>query len=839
MVKEFYKGQKQEHTVNDINTSVVVIGTEEIEGFGLSYVQAKTDISSVIKLFAENASDSKKIPVLLVGEGSYAERYELARAYNVGLYFPNNVHIESLKGYSAMEIDEYAAQAGVLKNLKRFVASVARQVPFSMTREQAVERVAIVAMHCEAIDVDQSITDAINLLNKTIDGDVTSYQYSRKISLDSLISESFLAQRKPGPAASEELEAYAARIFVEGGIHVLGDGMGKGKTTHVIRNVIKSGIATGEKPTFLTHRIAIARSSAIVDLVEQYNDKRIEGREDQLDALSLVINKCDNERYRVHTQKSKILILDEGSQVVRHLMQKGFMGDRCDVFHELLKLMKEARLVLVCEAFITNVLMNFIRLAGRPINFMQGNTDYSSINVCLGSTEATQREVLRALGQGLKISIGADSRKLAETAARIATDQGKRVLLVTQKTKDHDEVLEFFNNPNAAIKKYDVLAFSPSMQSSVSITDDYFEAHFCIFSGIVSIDDAKQFIRRDRTAKKVMVGISATTDFMIEKKEVIKGFYGSGDALFDSIAIEQLHMNAREKNHFQQWLSMSFEIDGFTISRLANEELADLEASKIFKNGRKALKQTVTEGTLVAGMSAFAVGKIDKFDAATNDNQYFHNNFIATAESTQKAFSEVTKDDVTFFNEGAGIVKLFNASCWLLDRPQFSAMSARFDANGIDDKHSNLIRELFSKVMSKLDITKDGEGIITPESLKIACDFIKLRELDFKMTKLVNVRIGPKSERQQHAIITAMLSSMGLSKERIMKNGVQVYQLSRSRFLQVLSYIDYYRYNELTASLEDRAEFVAQVVECDLDTAVNLAINNKDIDDILSDSIKE
>ena len=811
MNNTFYKGQKQEHTVNDINTAVVVVGTEDITDFSYTYVRAEKNLESVVKLLSEAKSETKKSISISVTDENYTERYELARAYKAGLYFVNDTHIESLKGYSSLEIDEVAAQAGVLKNIKRFVASVARQVPFSLSRDQAVKLVGNAVSDLSfSVEKDENPLD---LLNKAIDSDIIKYQHSRKIRLDSQIVGSFLNHRKPGPEASAELEAYAAKIFEKGGVHVLADGMGKGKTKHVIRKLIEAGIHSGEKSTVLTHRIAIARSCAIADLVEQYNDDSIKGREDQLKSLSLVINKCDNERFRVHTHQSGIIIIEEAAQVLRHLMQKGFTGDRIGVFHEILGLIKNARLVLFCEAFVNDILINYVRLAGRTINFMQGNADYSSINVCLGSVGSTQREILRALAANKKVLFSSDSRKQAETVAKIAKDQGKKVLLVTQVTKDNDEVVEFLVNPNDAILKYDILCHSPSIQSSVSITVKHFEAHFCIFGAIVGVDDAKQFVLRDRTAKGIVVGIHHTSNFAVEKKDAIASYFGSGDRTFDSIAFQQLHLNAREKNNFQQWLSVGFEQEGFGTSRLAIEKKADEEASKIFKSGKKAVKEGVTRGTLEA-RSEIKSNTMEKLEKTKSDKEYYLNNLVGVADATGKIFEEITEDDVKLYNEGAGISKIRNMKCLLLDIAGFEKFRERDKLmTGIDCGHYSEIREHLRSVMKLLI---NDNGVMTEECISEACEYIVNNQLDFKMNGLVSIKVEAKTDRQKHALISNFLSKLGLSKVRKMVDGARVYVLNNEQYERMYSYL----FPLNNSSVENMACFFRHIVDYDEITAL-------------------
>lgn len=820
-MSRLYVGLDQEHIINELNSSVVIVGTEQLESAVLTYVKAnETNLEVVVRLYAEKIRGSARSVSICVSADNYAERYDLARSYNAGLYFINGAHIESLKGFSSFEIDEYAARAGALKNGKRFIESIARQVPFSITREKAFEKITAALMCCEFSDLDEALKDASNLFRKTVDRDVRRYQQSTKITTDSQIVAHFLTQKKPGPAASEELESYAKRIFVEGGIHVLGDGLGKGKTLHVIRNVIADGILSGKKPTFLTHRIAVARSNAISDLVEQYSDEKIEGREDQLHALALIVNKCDHERYKPHLAQSDILVIDEGSQVVRHLMQKGFTGDRYSVFHQIVNLMKTARLVLVCEAFVNNLLMNFIRLAGRTIHYTQGLTDYSGVNICFASVESTQREILRSLTANRSIVVGTDSRRIAETVAKIAKDRGKRVLLLTQKTKDYPEVRKFLDNPNVEAKKYDVLTHSPSMQSSVSITETHFDDHFCIFNGVVSVDDAKQFTRRDRTSKKVIVGISSITTYCIDRRDHIELFNASDDAIFDSISIECIRLRALEKNNFQQWLSLSFELDGFTITRLETEREADAEAAKIFKNGRKAVKEKIIAGTVNAGIAALRTGNEGRVEGVLSDSDYYHNHFLEVVDATGKATEDINENDIKFYNEGIGLPKIRNMACWVLDETDFEKMTSLDDSIGVDSKHYRLSRRMISGALDRLGIDKEGGGIIHSHGLEEACAFILQNELNFKQLRLVNTKINVKTERQRYSIVTELLKSLGLSKVRVMIEGVRVYQLCQKRYLQMLSYVDRKRHVELTVASSDQAEKVQRIVECDLDSVI-------------------
>ncbi|WP_325919317.1 hypothetical protein [Pseudomonas frederiksbergensis] len=820
-MNRLYGGLDQEHIINELNSSVILVGAEELEGEVLTYVKAtEKNLEVVVRLYSEKIRGSGRSVSICVSADNYAERYDLARAYSAGLYFINGAHIESLKGFSSFEIDEYAASAGALKNGKRFIESIARQVPFLITREKAFEKITAAMMCCEFADLDEALEGASNFFKKTVDRDVRRYQQSTKITTDSQIVAHFLTQKKPGPAASEELESYAKRIFVEGGIHVLGDGLGKGKTLHVIRNVIADGILSGKKPTFLTHRIAVARSNAISDLVEQYSDEKIEGREDQLHALSLIVNKCDHERYKPHLAQSDILVIDEGSQVVRHLMQKGFTGDRYSVFHQIVSLMKTARLVLVCEAFVNDVLMNFIRLAGRPIHYTQGLTDYSGVNICLASVESTQREILRSLTANRRIVVGTDSRRIAETVAKIAKDRGKRVLLLTQKTKDYPEVRRFLDNPNVEAKKYDVLTHSPSMQSSVSITETHFDDHFCIFNGVVSVDDAKQFTRRDRTSEKITVGISSITTYCVERKGCIELFNASGDTIFDSISIECIRLRSLEKNNFQQWLSLSFELDGFTITRLGTEQDADAEAVKIFKNGRKEVKEKVIAGTVNAGIAALITGNEDRIKGVLSDSDYYHNHFLAVVDATGKAREDINENDIKFYNEGIGVPKIRNMACWVLDETDFEKMKSHDESIGIDSKHYQLSRRMISGALDRLGIDKEGRGIIHSHGLEETCAFILQNELNFKQLRLINTKINVKTERQRYSIVTELLKSLGLSKVRVMIEGVRVYKLCQKRYLQMLSYTDRKRHVELTVVSWDQAEKVQQIIECDLDLGI-------------------
>lgn len=783
-----YKNTKLEHETNDIKTKYVFVASEDI---GLEYEVKKVqseNFENVVRLYKE---DNKAVIVCVTAE-TYAERVQIAQSAKAGVLFVNesapeeSVCLASLSGYSSYELDKFAAEIGAQIDIKRFVMSVAREVPFSIEREHAQKIVAQAAGY----DSDS----ALELLDKVLDNDIINLQRLKKVETSNQIIEASLRATRPGPEATAELLAYADKIYAEGGIHVLEAGLGFGKTQHAIRPIMLKAKADGKKSTLLTHRVSI--SSSFDDICDNYSDTKIVGNEDKLDSLSLVVNSANQQRFKLHTEQSDVLIIDEGSQVIAHILQKGFKGDRRGVFHELLKLIKGARLVLIADAFISSILMKFVALAGKKIHFTNGSVDNSGNEIALAEVHTAQRMIIDDVAAGKKPMVGLDSRKEAEALASYITKQDKNVLLVTQKTRCHPAVEDFFKNPNSEIKKYDALVYSPSMQSSISIVEKHFDTHYCLFFGTICVTDAKQFTRRDRTNKKVVVGVSRQIQTRLDKEGLINELFASDDYLFDSIALPFYKNDAKEKNNFRTNIALSFEFDGYKVTRI-EASAADEIAFTTFQSEKRAVKEYVIKSTITAAREIVNTANFEAYVEEKSDEQRFHNDALLAAEMLGKSVADLDEDDIAFYKEGSGAAKLMNARCCLLSDLNFR-MFAEYAENerGRDYRALSGRRAFYTKFMDALGVV-NGDEILTDIAMKQAAELAVRNKDSLIGYGILTKNAKCKTANEINATVNAILKSVGLSKARVRNEGVWAYKLSKPAFLRVISYIDRRRHKEL------------------------------------------
>ncbi|HEP8062201.1 TPA: hypothetical protein VDT37_001786 [Pseudomonas aeruginosa] len=784
-----YKNTKLEHQLNEIKSKYIFVSTQEL---GLDYTVAlvsQDNFENTVKLYAD---DKTRTAIVCLTAATYEARLDVAMKCKTGVLFLNeenpteSVCLASIAGYSSYEIDRIASEIGAEIDIKRFVMSVAREVPFSISREQAQQIIAETAGYeSEA---------ALELLDKALDNDIINFQRMKQVSINKQIVTTALKATRPGEEATAELLAYAEKIYAQGGVHVLKAGLGFGKTQHAIRPVMQRAKADGKKTTLLTHRRSI--SGSFDDICSQYNDTAIVGKEDKLESLALVVNSVNHQRFKLHTEQCDVLVIDEGSQVVSHILQKGFEGNRKEVFHELLRLIASARLVLVADAFISDILMRFLYLSGRSINFASGEVDNSDNEIVLAEVATAQRMIIEDVSAGRKPMIGLDSRKEAEAVASYMAQQSKKALLVTQKTRSYPDVLAFFKDPNTEIKKYDALVYSPSMQSSISITDKHFDTHYCLFFGVIGVDDAKQFTRRDRTNKKVVVGVTKQVRMQLDKSELINELFSSNDYVFDSIALPFYKNDAKEKNKLRTNLALAFEFDCYKITRIA-PSAADEIALSVFNCEKRSVKEYVVQSTLTAARKIIESADFEEFVEPESEEQRFHNDALAASRMLGKKVSELSDDDISFYREGGGAVNLMNAKCCLLDDEKFKEYEKHASTEkGRDNKNLAGRRAILTKFISILGIN-NGDEVLTSDAMKSASEYaVKCKDI-LVGYGILTKNAKCKTTNEINATVNAVLKAIGLSKARVKRNGVWVYCLSKPAFMRVISCIDKERHDKL------------------------------------------
>lgn len=757
-MQRLYEGSRLEHIFVERNTSKIIVGggTDWDSATCSQAHVSGCNLNGVIKYYSEKGSSSNIF--IRVNSENYEQSIVASRDHNVGLYFSSGLAEEfgrNVSNKSLVELDNIASCYNISVSKLRVASNLSRIIPRSLSVKDAE--------FIMAKSYPGSEHDAINELTNAIQKDRVAFYKYRSLKFKSMIESVQLSSTKPGAEASHELSCYADKIFRDGGVHVLQDGMGKGKTRNVVRSLIKSALKKGEKISFITHRVAISESPEISDLVSNYQDETIKGVEHRLDALSVTINQLGYERFLIHVEASDVVIFDEGAQVFRHLMQDGFKGaDRALIIKAVCRILNSARLVLVCDAYVDQLLFDVLGFSERTIKFTQGKIDNSDILLMLGRPSSAARELLANLGSK-KTMVGCDTRVLADAIRFYADSLRLKVLLITSETKDLPDVKKFFADPDREVSKYDVLVHTSSMQSSVGITLKYFEEHYCFFSGIISIDDARQYIRRDRTARCVKIGVADTKNFINAKVNDYLEIIASDSGELDVLRSRYMYRRDIEKNNFQQWLSLAFEDEGYAVTQLHESEISDKEAESALKLSKKTASDFSIR-TILDAMSNKISHSGQRGSMQTDDNGLYVAQGQKILRLLGKGVGELNASDVEFYQKG-GELKLINLMCWLVDDYDFKQILKSEAYHNVQQDIKSR-RELISGVMSRLGITKSGEGVFCEDEVTKACSYVKENWTSLKILGLVKGSKVLDSFVKQHRVISEILRAMGLSKER-------------------------------------------------------------------------
>jgi len=287
--------------------------------------------------------------------------------------------------------------------------------------------------------------------------------------------------------------------------------MGTGKT-RLISDMVRGQLA-GLRIINLTYRNSLARGQA-----EAYDCSFIENKvmvngDFKHGNVSLCIHslhKVTNfERY-----DNCVVILDEWTKTHREMTTSRLCTkNRPAIVAAFNEIVKRAVHVIVADAHLTAPAVEYLET-------LTNTSSHTIVNEYRPQREKTTRfedkaalteklfKVLAALpmDKTKRIAIACDSKKQTQELYRLIVKKHPEssVLLCNASTAAHPEVKAFIRNPNIECQHYDVVIYSPTIGSGVSIDDSNF-VHVFGFANGKSIlpDDFVQMLARVRTPGEV------------------------------------------------------------------------------------------------------------------------------------------------------------------------------------------------------------------------------------------------------------------------------------------------------------------------------------------------
>lgn len=465
-------------------------------------------------------------------------------------------------------------------------------------------------------------------------------------------------------------------IDAESGVFGVQSTHGTGKTSVIAKGCLETALKNDQKVLYICHRTSLTRDASTVLNIYNYQDIRFEDQLKDKNSLSICVNSLINSKYSSLVNKADLVIIDETSQVYRHVAWGSVKDDlRALTYKKLQAVIGNAKKVLAMDADLDDLTIEQLKLA-RPENEILN----VSINQHRHGTKQklrlhideskTVQKIKDGLDTGTKTFFMSDNKKKVNQLGLMGEQDGYRCAYITSdNTKDFGNQ-SLIKDINGSLKKLslDMFGGSPTLSSGFSITYPYFEKHYGLYYGQLTPKDFWQQMRRDRTAKVYDIYISAKqqryeTDPAVIKRELDAANTHQRKLLklgeqtdyvhtdFDNLRVNCLVSDNLARNDYANQFLRLAELDGIEIEYV--EDNWDEESSKLLADIKsvalqKEIKDIVNPSMIIDDQRA---ERLIKSNDRTSDETYQLVNWMIR---DRFVLDEVTEDDVNFWDDGKG-----------------------------------------------------------------------------------------------------------------------------------------------------------------------------------------
>jgi hypothetical protein len=266
---------------------------------------------------------------------------------------------------------------------------------------------------------------------------------------------------------------------------------------------------------------------------------------------------------KINFTEKDILILDEYESIINHFESDTFENKNFPKFNELKKAIKTCKKIVLTDADISQArVMLMERITNTKIQTIQANTnnfiDYN-FNVWLDCDQML-KNVKKDISE-YKICVASSTRTLLEYLYKeyITKYANKRILKIDGngievnfldlelKKTEILKNLELFLHEN----KVDILLYSPTIKTGVSINDEYFDKCYAVGShNSLCVREFIQMLFRARQLKQKEINISFKSSFKKPQSYISNDRIGEvllGEPAVTYYMLEQLSNNNTEK----------------------------------------------------------------------------------------------------------------------------------------------------------------------------------------------------------------------------------------------------------------------------------------------------
>lgn len=592
--------------------------------------------------------------------------------------------------------------------------------------------------------------------------------------------------------APESPEAIRDEAIQNGGKILVATPTAYGKTSRIIEPVVRNYIKQGKKVLVISHRRSINKNiCAGIEGMVSYDECNHPSILANASGLKIVVNSLSNIRYQDFLKTVDLVVIDEASQVISHILSGGEIKDREKVWDTLNFAVKNAKNAILADADINQRCVDLIGEA--DVKYYKAEQMHSDITVSTGELDQVRAMAIAAVEAGETVLISCDvARDARGIGKRIQQVTGIEPLVITAENAKWEDQAAFIANPNTTDHK--VVIYSPVITSALSITSGHFRCHFGLFSGQVVPSDSIQMMRRDRTAKAFTVGLSnpqyrksdlVEVEFQLElmrvkellvsmaikdedKKRIIDAVKeDTKPSEFKALRYEHCGSEAWLKDNIQNTLPATLVAQGFMVEVLDCDAELIKQGFAAKNQGRKAVKRESAKKLMDAKAAPENVVNRVKDNGSSNSDE--HAEVIRARAEEVIGRNKLTKADASIWGEGEGERKI--------------TLFRKMHNEGVMLACEYEVIKTLLPAVSEMILTKAWKS---EDSAKL---FDKLNAIRSQVIASGISIANAKSDKAKQGAITKILGSFGLKTKRVDggKSG-DYYIITDESIAQMLTY---------------------------------------------------
>jgi hypothetical protein len=269
---------------------------------------------------------------------------------------------------------------------------------------------------------------------------------------------------------------------------------------------------------FISHRVALVGDIAKRNGASHYQEGSVAYKNSR---LVITLDSLPALFYNDIHQGATVII-DESSQVLRHLIGDTLRGKRKQVIDTLNRKLYHAKQVILLDADLDPLTLEyFCHLTGVDPNSDDVSWVENTFNpkdktfIEYPTAEALQVQLLADLKAGLKCFVASDSKgRVKDLEAFLASKGVDQLLPIHGDNSSQATQSAFISNVNEEQLKYQAVICSPSVSTGVDVNQPHFDKVYLFANGANSTSkDLLQAVARVRTIKEVNFWVDSKKKF--------------------------------------------------------------------------------------------------------------------------------------------------------------------------------------------------------------------------------------------------------------------------------------------------------------------------------------